>query len=954
MELIKQFIKTNYDLTTELRFDNDRNIISVSVVLGSNFTEFKGSEITVKYAKNGITTDLIHFGNATIEDCNEIEICLDKPLAASHIYVTVANGVKVKDIKLFEVLNEKPTNYYPAYFDTDLAENYYLETISVFTTPDGYSHYSVYTSLNGRDFELLARKSDDNPSDYKTGDTYKANGREARIIRVYIEYNSASVEALFQKIEFKGEKSGTEIQNRPEINIPEFENSDYNTEITEEDTLNAVYGIIDRRLGSQYRAWFKLSLKENPKRNNYDYYELSYSGERILITGNNGVSLAVGLNHYLKYYCKVNLSQVSNQAKMPINVVPLKNTVFKETKARVRYSYNYCTLSYTMSFWGEKEWQQEIDWLALNGVNVVLDATAQEEVWRRFLMSIGYTHEEILKFIAGPAYYAWAYMANLSGFGGPVHDSWFYERTELARKNHLLMRKLGMYPCLQGYSGMVPNDILEHNKTADIILQGTWNSFDRPIMLKTTSPVFKEYAEKFYNAQKQVYGAYSIYFATDPFHEGGNVADMKPSEISFEVLSAMLKANKDAVWVIQSWQSNPTSELLCGLDNVPDGKKHALILDLYAEEFPNYKDGRPDNFAHGYSLEFDKTPWVFCMLNNFGGRLGLHGHLDNVVNGIPEAYNKCSHIAGIGITPEASFNNPVLYDFIFETVWCDNAEEKMEVIDIKNWICKYAERRYGAKSEFAEEAWYIMLDTVYSAVKNDMCHGAPESVVNARPSLEVRGSSTWGNLIIHYEAEELKKAAELLLKDYNSLKNSEGYIYDLITILQQVLSNTAYKVYGNMVAAFNEKEIELFQKESERFLEIADLMDTVTSTNKHYMLGTWVEAAKDLAKNADDFTKMLYELNAKALITTWGSYNQAETGGLHDYSNRQWSGLIKNFYKPRWERWIEDRINEIKGLPFEEKIEWFPWEWKWARENTTYDTTPSNLDLLEIGKNILR
>ena len=66
MELIKQFIKTNYDSTTELRFDNDRNIISVSVVLDSNFTEFKGSEITIKYAKNGVTTDLIHFGTATI------------------------------------------------------------------------------------------------------------------------------------------------------------------------------------------------------------------------------------------------------------------------------------------------------------------------------------------------------------------------------------------------------------------------------------------------------------------------------------------------------------------------------------------------------------------------------------------------------------------------------------------------------------------------------------------------------------------------------------------------------------------------------------------------------------------------------------------------------------------------------------------------------------------------
>ncbi len=127
------------------------------------------------------------------------------------------------------------------------------------------------------------------------------------------------------------------------------------------------------------------------------------------------VSLLRQLNHYLKYYCNVNISQVGDQVKMPKSIVPIEGTVHKETKFPVRYSYNYCTLSYSMAFWGEKEWRNESDWLALNGVNVVLDATAQEEVWRRFLGELGYSHEEAKDFIAGPAYYAWAYMANLSG-----------------------------------------------------------------------------------------------------------------------------------------------------------------------------------------------------------------------------------------------------------------------------------------------------------------------------------------------------------------------------------------------------------------------------------------------------------------------------------------------------------------------------------------------------------
>lgn len=954
IEQIRSFERRISGNTTVFQFDCNHYVKKVTVILTGNFSAYKNSDLTVKYGQNGITTDLISFGIAKVGDSELIEIENDTPVSASHIYVTLDSEIEIKDIQMYEFMSEEVINYYPAVFDTDLKENYFLDTVSVFTSPEGYSHYSIYTSTNGRDFDFLARKNDEVPFNFENGDKFSANGREARIIRVYIEYNTASAEALFDRVEFKGKKSGTPIQNRPEINIPDFKNSDYNVELTENDTYSEIYGIIERRIGFAYKCWFDFKLSENPKGNNCDYFELTDNNGRIFIKGNNGVSLAVGLNHYLKYYCKVNISQVGDQAKMPESIVTLNNKVFRETKAKVRYAYNYCTLSYSMAFFGEKEWRDELDWLALNGVNVVLDATAQEEVWRRFLISLGYTHEEILKFIAGPAYYAWAYMANITGFGGPVHDSWFYERTELARKNHLIMRKLGMHPCLQGYSGMIPNDICEHDPNADIILQGTWCSFDRPTMLRTTSPVFKEYAERFYKAQNEVYGDYSKYFAADPFHEGGNVADMSQREISYEVLSAMLKNNGDSVWIIQSWQSNPTSELLAGINLVPSGKEHALILDLYAEKIPNYNDGNARNKNHGYSPEFDKTPWVFCMLNNFGGRLGLHGHLDNLANWIPEVFNTCSYIMGIGITPEASFNNPVLYDFLFESVWREDSQKQMQVIDLKEWICHYSERRYGAKSISSEKAWSIFLDTVYKSEFNNLGQGAPESIVNARPTLECRSASSWGNAIISYDKQLLIEAAKLIFADFELLKNSNGYKYDLITVLQQILSNKAQDVHLEMAKAFKSKDLAKFEKNAEEFLSIADMMDKVLSGSEYYMLGRWQGQAKALAENADDFTKMLYELNAKSLITTWGSYNQCETGGLHDYSNRQWSGLIRDFYKVRWEKWIAERKKELEGKPFEEKNNWFIWEWNWVRQGTLYDDKPQELELKTLAEAIIR
>jgi len=50
---------------------------------------------------------------------------------------------------------------------------------------------------------------------------------------------------------------------------------------------------------------------------------------------------------------------------------------------RFRYHQNVCTLSYTFAFWQWKDWERHIDWMALNGINLPLAFTGQEEIWRR-------------------------------------------------------------------------------------------------------------------------------------------------------------------------------------------------------------------------------------------------------------------------------------------------------------------------------------------------------------------------------------------------------------------------------------------------------------------------------------------------------------------------------------------------------------------------------------------
>ena len=80
-----------------------------------------------------------------------------------------------------------------------------------------------------------------------------------------------------------------------------------------------------------------------------DVFRLSSKGSSVVIEGNNANSMAVGLNHYLKYYCLVNVGWFSwDRIDVPKKLPKVAEPV--EVKARVedRFFLNYCTYGYTM------------------------------------------------------------------------------------------------------------------------------------------------------------------------------------------------------------------------------------------------------------------------------------------------------------------------------------------------------------------------------------------------------------------------------------------------------------------------------------------------------------------------------------------------------------------------------------------------------------------------------
>lgn len=74
----------------------------------------------------------------------------------------------------------------------------------------------------------------------------------------------------------------------------------------------------------------------------------------------------------------------------------------QKSPVQFRYYMNVCTNSYSMVWWDWKRWEQEIDWMAMNGINLPLSFTGSEYIVRELFLSFGVTRDEIGRFLSGP------------------------------------------------------------------------------------------------------------------------------------------------------------------------------------------------------------------------------------------------------------------------------------------------------------------------------------------------------------------------------------------------------------------------------------------------------------------------------------------------------------------------------------------------------------------------
>ena len=193
----------------------------------------------------------------------------------------------------------------------------------------------------------------------------------------------------------------------------------------------------------------------------------------------------------------------------------------------------------------------------------------------------------------------------------------------------------------------------------------------------------------------------------------------------------------------------------------------------------------------------------------------------------------------------------------------------------------------------------------------------------------------------HFEALEAYIAAA------SELGDNEAYLTDLALwagfyafgkadlLVNQI--NEAYLAGDNDKAAAMEV----------RFKDLMLRADRLLDKNPVTRMQRWIDFARGWGDSQQESDK--YEKDCRRIVTTWGiSYPDA---GLNDYACKIWSGLIRDYYIPRWQHFFDAKK---AGKPFD----FAAWEGNFTEEKKLSDFVPvkdlvkESQELVNVAKDI--
>lgn len=680
---------------------------------------------------------------------------------------------------------------------------------------------------------------------------------------------------------------------------------------------NPVLEQMCQRLFPQHADSFEFELLNDS--NQMDRFILESAHKKICIKGNNNNSLAVGLNHYLKYYCHTNVSwYASDSIDMPEELPVIPQPISIRSKCDNRFFLNYCTFGYTMPYWKWSDWERLIDWMALNGITMPLAISGQETVWYKVWSKLGLNDEQIRSYFTGPAHLPWHRMSNVDYWQSPLPKSWLEQQEVLQKQILKRERDFNMTPVLPAFSGHVPKELKAIYPDAKIHEMSQWGGYDskyRSHFIEPMDSLFNIIQKMYLEEQTAIYGTDHIY-GIDPFNEvdSPNWNEDFLAKVSKKIYESIYQVDAEAKWLQMTWmfyhdQKKWTQPRIRSfLEAVPDDK--LILLDYYCDSTEIWRN---------MEMYYGK-PYMWCYLGNFGGNSMMVGNLDDVDVKIEKLFVEGGeNVYGLGATLEGFDVNPFMYEFVFDQAWD-------YPLTTDQWIQNWAKCRGGNQDRHILKAW----DSLHKKIYKKYATAGQAVLMNARPMLV--GTDSWNTYPdITYNNRDLWDIWTEMLKA--SHINNTGYRFDVINVGRQVLGNLFSSFRDHFTQCYSEKDIDGMKKWADQMDALLIDTDRLLSCETNFSIGKWIDDARSFGKTEAE--KEYYEENARCILTVWGQ----KATQLNDYANRGWGGLTYSYYRERWKRFTTEVITaSSSGQKFDEKqfyqsITDFEYEWTLSKEH---------------------
>jgi alpha-N-acetylglucosaminidase len=604
---------------------------------------------------------------------------------------------------------------------------------------------------------------------------------------------------------------------------------------------------------------------EDPARRHEEAYlvsSLSAGGSQVVVfLGGNGIATLYAVYHYLEKACGMGFFWDGDHVPATSSIPAEGITIATHPRFAERLYGNGCVWTYSTPWWHWEEWQRYIDWMVKKRLNTFFMSWSPgvNAVWKTVWAKFG------IKIPGEP-------------------DAWQESRVELDHRIVKYARSRGLRIVAPPVDASAPAGFSSRYPNVPI-LEGEWSGASS-FFIPPTSPMYREVCRAFLEEYNSQYGTDHLYCLADLSETQMKGSEQAKQEfvlglprVNLEIIG---NVDPKGIGILQGWT-------FLGKEWPPDRVRECIqqlpvdrirVLDFWAEEQPLYKE-------KGY---FWGVPWLFGVLNSFGGETHLHGDmamLEKQLKTVSEdaQARKC---VGFALVNEVSGFNHFYFELACKLGW--NPSE----VDLRSFTREYAVARYGVRgAEPMRRALVELLASVYSS------DSFSKPLYWHRFEAEFDAKVCGGRPLIPH----LRRAVEYALEASEAAKESPLYLHDLNDITRAYLGQVFNAQVMATVGALQRLDEQAFNQKAASLGQLLGAIEELLSHDDHYWLTPSIRSARSLPGAPPDIDRRVRDI-----LTLLGGYED-----LLDYACRDTYEMVRGYYRPRVEVYIEGLRRQLRN-----------------------------------------